>query len=318
MMPMGGNGGNGNGSGMTPDPDIMMPPTLETLFGTTDTGMRTTVGGVGRVVGSNAEVDGKDAILMIISETAIGSLLDDPDNATTGTKLLDEDATIDYSGARPTIKPNPASMTPFNARGTDNSGQSGIVYQPTAAAVGGSSDGSVVYIDDHAAVVLGYENSTDANMEITMVGEPLSFSRMPTTMDFSGTYSGFATAISKTNTFSLLTESRNAFNMVVGSTGSITSFDVNFGAENGMVAAMNIPIDITDGTFASDENSTVTFTAGSSDAGTINSTGASTSGTFLGQFHGMDAIGVTGAFHNSADAATTAPTVIGAFAGSKE
>ena len=250
------------------------------------------------------QVDGKEAVLLVMTDTDINALLQDP----LTTQLLMDDATIDYSSARPTINDNPAGMTPHNARGASNSGQSGVIYQPSDASE------FVVYIDDHAAVVMGYEASlTNSNPEFTMIGEQFS-SRMPTTVDaFSGTYSGLA-AVAADSGLLLISESA-PFKMGVDFDTAMDSFTADFTADfetDGMVTATDIPIDLASGTFASDENSTVTFTAGSDMTGVIYGDRASTSGNFLGQFHGEDASGVTGAFHNSDN------SLLGGFAGSKE
>ena len=245
------------------------------------------------------QVDSKDAVLLIISDENINALLTSPLTA----ELLDNTGVpITYADS-PTITTT-TTATAINAR-ADGTMRSGSLY--SLAVSGGNSGTTSIYIDDHAPVVLGYEEQGD-NLELTMIGEPL-----PTAVtDFSGTYSGFAAATRILPIASSIISRTTNFKMVVGfanGESTITSFAANFGATHGSISASNIPINA-NATFTSADGGTVTFTAATDTVtGTITTGG---SGTLLGQFHGTTANGVTGAFHNSAN------TVLGGFAGSKE
>ena len=298
----------GNG-GMTPDP--MMPPqpiaipipAIDFMAGAFDS-TNTASGGVGRIV--NTQVDSKDAILLIITDANIGALLQDPLTA----HLLDNTG-VPFTYADMSSIQTTSQGTVVNAR-ADNTLRSGLVY--VRPLIGGTSTGGTsFYIDEHSPVVLAYESAGN-NLQVTTIGEPLS--RLPSTTDvFSGTYSGAAGA-SRIVLAPSLAHGYAPFKMVVGfanGESSITSFEANFGDRHGSVSASSIPINNTNGTFTSTGGGTVNFTAGNDpDTGIINSTANAGSGTLLGQFHGLDASGVTGAFHNSAN------TVLGGFAGSKE
>ena len=264
------------------------------------------------------QIDGKDAVLMVISDTAIDTLLSDPGM----TALLDEDATITYA-ARPSIK---TGTTPSNI--TVNGSVRGAEYLPLDAS--GSSGDTRIYIDNHAAVVLGYEiaaNDGTANIEFTMLGEPLP--RIPTTLaSFSGTYSGYF-AMARSIFGSAILADDATFTMEVNfgtSESEIRSFSANIATglgSVGSVTATNIPISNETGSFDSTNGGTVTFGAGTTRANVVSSSDAGERGHFVGQFHGSaTAPGVTGAFHNGTvdenGMVTQAPTVLGGFAGSKE
>ena len=309
-----------------PDPDPVPALAYERL-GAFD--MTSTSGGVGRVLhradmDGNAvdasgetltdqnnltpapfEVDDKEAVLLIISDTNINALLQAP----LTTKLLDLDTTITYADT-PTIQDGAGSGRPIFAHSTDNTVVSGRIFpQPDSSA-------SNVYIDGHAPVVLGYEVSTGftgENPEFAIIGEPL-----PTTLDdFSGTYSGFA-AVARENSGRINSE-RGTFQMMVSfanGESTITRFDADFVSGgfssptmSGSIDATNIPI--ANGIFSNANGGTVTFVAGPAALSVINTDNAG-SGTLLGSFHGTAGNGVTGAFHSANN------SVFGGFAGSKE
>ena len=316
MTPDNGNGGGpgtgggmtpdpmtpGNGGGMPPDPmpPIMLPtPALTSLFTTGST----TSGGVARVI--DTQVNRKDAVLLIIAEANINALLQAP----LTTQLLDSTgAAINYAATpRPTLQTATTGTPVTISRGGITITKGNLYTNPLDS--NNMRSFSNVYIDNSAPVVLNYEAPTGANrgttsLEFTMIGEPLS--RMPTTTDvFSGTYSGFA-AVTRKSGVSILYDS-GTFDMNVGfSNGmsTITNFEADFG-EDGSVTASSININ-TNGDFTGTAN----ITAGTKFLPAIDS--SDTSGSFYGQFHGLDAAGVTGVFHNSAN------TVLGGFAGSKE
>ena len=293
---------------MTPDPmtPIALPtPALTSPFTAGDTSS----GGVGRVV--NTQVDSKNAILLIISDANINALLQAP---LTATELLDNTGIALTYADMPSILTDTAG-TAVNARAGGTT-RSGTVYENPEIGSTNNFDSNNIYIDSHAPVVLGYD--TQDNLEFTMIGEPLS--RMPTTTDaFSGIYSGFA-AIARNTLSAVHLHAHSTFQMqvtVANAMPTVSSFSASFahtdGTSEGSVSASNISIDNNLGTFSG----TATFTAGQ--RGTAGGGGVAVSiiptggtGTLLGQFHGVDAAGVTGAFHNSAN------TVLGGFAGSKE
>ena len=285
---------------MTPDPmmPIMLPiPALTSPFTAGDTSS----GGVGRVV--NTQVDSKDAILLIISDASINALLQAP---LTATELLDNTGIALTYADMPSILTDTAG-TAVNARAGGTT-RSGTVYENPEIGSTNNFDSNNIYIDSHAPVVLGYD--TQDNLEFTMIGEPLS--RMPTTTDiFSGTYSGFA-AMARNNIADVHVYSNSTFEMqvaVVNDMPTISNFSASFldfvDRSTGSISASSIAIN-NNGTFSG----TATFTAGGRGIASLVQT--SGTGTLLGQFHGVDAAGVTGAFHNSAN------TVLGGFAGSKE
>ena len=301
-------GDNGNGSMMPMLPSVLPIPEFETLFTAGDR----TGGGIGRLA-ENVMVDNQPAILLVMSNTGIGGLLDDP----TTTELLSNTAIIDYgawSSASPQSVLTGTAITTvdINGRGTANA-KSGTVHAQVGQA-GGQASQTYVYIDDHAAVVLGYEAVGDGNLEFTMLGEPLS--RMPTAM--TATYSGFANVAVKNNAGTLISNlsGSDTFDMEVNfGTAMITGFTATFGSStapsvpnlDGTVTASGITINAN-----GDFSGTAAFAqgAGGADGALISANDAN--GSIYGQFHGDEAVGVTGAFHNSDN------SVLGGFAGSKE
>ena len=264
------------------------------------------------------QLDSTPATLSIISTAAIGGLLGNP--ATT--RLLDDNSVLNYgawSSATPAnaMTGMAASTRNITARGPSGQTQtqSGVLHvQPTTTA--DSSGTTNIYIDDHAAVVLSSEvGSPFDRLELTAIGAP--FSRMPNTLDvFSGTYSGYAVVITSVQDAAVL-DGQGIFDMQVAfdtsaMTSSITTFTAEFTSSSGAagsVSASNIPIDNDHGTFAG----TAAFDA--IDAARMAREVILTddmNGRLFGQFHGENAAGVTGAFHNSDN------SVLGGFAGSKE
>ena len=296
MMPS--NGSNGDG-GMMPDPmtPMMMPLMSDTLatFATPSTGGVARVvtetinpsgmvtagsGGVSFNTEGQLQVDGKEAVVLVIANSGINALLQAP----LMTALLDEDATITYADT-PTIR----------------TGTTGIEFADgdfylNLVDDAGADDDIAVYIGEQAPVVMGYVKDGSA-YEFTMVGEPLS--RMPTGM--TATYSGFAVVGRVGN------PTTGTLDMTVDfGTAAITDFEADFSG-HGSVTASGIDINPN-----GDFSGAVTFTAGTNQAPMINIINAGGSGTLYGQLHGTEATGVTGAFHNSGN------NILGGFAGSKE
>ena len=278
----GGNGGGpvtppvtGGGGSMTP----ALTSEKLTSFPTPSTG------GIARV--ADTQIDNTDAVLLIISETMIDMLQNSP--AMTG--LLSDNTTINY-GAWDSANPQnafggTATMTSnVNARGGSNT-KSGTLYALSSTSV---------YIDDHAPVVLGYA-SGGSNMEFISIGAPLS--GIPTTM--TATYSGLAAYAQKT------------LNQVI-STNSVFEMEVNFGTSNisNFTATFGQDLTLTAANIRINPNGTFNSAAGGTVTARVGVRAIMQSGSLLGQFHGMDANGVTGAFHNDTN------TFLGGFAGSKE
>ena len=256
------------------------------------------------------QLDGEEAVLLVITDTDINALLQAP----LRTQLLLDDGFVNYAAtdANGNRQPtgNGRDLRAIMAHSTDNNLTSGRLFERQ---VDGTSTNTLAYFDSHAPVVLGYESQDSRrNVEFTMIGEPF---RMPTTMDdFSGTWSGFAIAARRTFFGRLVDDTSFSLRVdVTAGVPTIGNFSAVFTDVNdmtqGSVSASDIAIDTDHGTFSG----AATFDDSIGTGVVIHENGP---GHLLGQFHGTDAAGVTGAFHNGSD--TQAPSIFGAFAGSKE
>ena len=283
---------------MTPDPmnPVVMPPATSTLvtYGS--------MGGLARV--NYTMLDGERVVFMVnTNQGDAGRFAMDP----TVAKLFDDDDTIDFS-----------------ALDNDNAGGDGIkagsaptavaTTGPTSKTIGfrylpsespGTPARTVVYIDARAPVVMAYEDNAGTNLlEYTVIGG-LPGSSLPTGQyDYQG-FGGFSRAIGATSLHSTFN-----FDMTVDfDRGQVTKFEAANAMEGTVRLTSNLPtVNAMDGSF----EGVVGFTAGSSGtSGVVPLT--FNNGRIHGQFHGDQAIGVTGGFDNN-----SVTRVVGAFAGARD
>ena len=271
---------------------ILATPSANLTTFNVGTGPNPQMGGVGRVGRTDVDgiagdgmyqVDGKDAIIIIATDNDYANLMADP----SGTHLLSNTTSLDYSGARP------MAGGAFSATANITTG---VLYETTD---------TLLYIDNNSAVALAYQgtarNFVD-HLQFVTVGEPLS--NLPTG-NAALTYSGLAAMGIDADGFNIAEHA--IFNMGVNfGTEMVTSFSADFGGD-GSIAASNLPIDTSLGSFTG----ALTFTPPTMNPAAAMIT-TDTTGTMYGQFHGDGATGVTGGFHSMNNA------LLGAFAGSKE
>lgn len=287
-------------------------------------------GGVGRMI--EQQVDGVRTIVTIISLEGINSLVSNPSS----TKLLGSPTIFDYRKAgtneyETAVQPESGSGIytkgggfPVYGRGNQSQieeDESGKVYTHAPTAM-------LIYVDKYARVMLARpactENCVPGDLQFVTIGDHAT--SLPTG---DAKYSGYAAAGRKqgntlklgggyfTMTVDFGMEKVIDFAAYLGATGNILSptgnirhtGEVGINMQTGAFEG-NAHFIKPDGPNAVRGDERV-ITDG---ADTISS---GTPGKLYGQFHGQDATGVTGAFHNGVQN-NIEDRVIGAFAGSKE
>ena len=263
----------------------------------------TTSGGILRV--PYTMVDGRQVVFMVgASDGDVNRFAANPAAA----KLLDEDATIDFAALDNNnafgegIKPGARTRVTVK----DGAATLGYVYSPLERDTGSVGD-TLVYIDARFPVVMSVED-TDSSaatpLEFTTIGAPLV--SLPPQGEFN--YTG-AAAYGRVGS-STHAAAGYTFTMTANfaeDAGQVTRFQFGSGLHGNLrLQAANLPtIDTATGVF----QGAIDFTAGSGGATAI--VPSNSTGTMYGQFHGDQAIGVTGGFHNNDN------TVLGAFAGAR-
>ena len=285
-------------------PPVEVDPYLPTpSFATDYTGVYPD-GGIGRI-GRTAvdgiagagryQVDGEDALVLVLAEDGLADLLADPSL----TELLGRDDAVTF-GDTPVLAASFNPQRTILGRGENNDQATGTLYRD-------DNDRTLVYIDDHTNLVVGYEARDGA--DATIIGAPVS--NLPSG---SHTYSGFAFAVrdlevgSRFGTFELDVDFDRA---------TITNFNAHIGNEDpndefsalhGRLSGVNIPVSLADGSFAGDLDFFGTEFRFVDYAIIYNPD----SGSLTGQFHGDGATGVSGLFQNDGN------NILGGFGGAKE
>ena len=241
------------------------------------------------------QVDGEDAVVLLLADSDFTELLADPSLS----ELLADDGDITFGDSivlGDAFNPQRTIL----GRGENGDRASGTLYRD-------DNDRTLIYVDDHTNLVVGYEARDGA--DATIVGSPVS--NLPSG---SHTYSGFAFGVrdlvagSRFGTFQLDVDFDRA--MVTRFNAHIGNEDPNdeFSALHGRLVGMDIPLSLADGSFMGDLNFIGTEFRFVDYAIIYNPD----MGTVQGQFHGDGATGVSGLFQNDGN------DILGGFAGSRE
>lgn len=324
----GGGGGSAGGGGRdTRIPDIPPPLALQALMNFTSAGGGTSapitsttgggtststsggggmpsamLGGVGRI--DNVAVNGRHAIVSIASTQGIMGFLADH---TTTQLLVSPNRIFDFNNnnRQPRLIVTPPGTERIQAGDGPHLGRKFLFLNREGNPMS-------VYIDDRAAVALGHELRASNSYEFVAIGE-IAPRQLPLgTARYAG-LSAFATTDPMQDPDSRVFEMEvnfdtrqvTSFNTITSDLGRLTMEAIPGDTPNPNIpAAGHLKINMQTGSFTG----TLNF-----EKGTLTATPLykNTMGSIYGQFHGNDAIGVTGVFHSEDN------TILGGFAGAK-